>query len=83
MDKRAKSILTEKYKKYSEIVKAYASEILELPSKPNSNQKKISEYSKKLIYCVQRLETLKKLEQVNWVVLMMLDNLPSIRLLRN
>ena len=83
MDKRAKSILTEKYEEKSEIVKAYTSEILELPSKPNSNQKYISEYSKKLIHCVQALETLKKLEQVKWAVLMTLDNLPSIRLLRN
>ena len=51
MDNRVNSILTEKYGKESEIVKAYTSEILELPSKPNSNQKKISEYSKKLTLC--------------------------------
>ena len=76
---RAKSILTEKYGKESEIVKAYTREILELPSIPNSNQKKISEFSEKLTYCVQALETLKKLEQVNGAVLMTLDKLPSIR----
>ena len=76
---RAKSILTEKYRKESEIVKAYTREILELPSIPNSNQKKIREFSEKLTYCVQALETLKKLEQVNGAVLMTLDKLPSIR----
>ena len=76
---RAKNILTEKYGKESEIVKAYTREILELPSITNSNQKKISEFSEKLTYCVQALETLKKLEQVNGAVLMRLDKLPSIR----
>ena len=76
---RAKSILTEKYGKKSEIVKAYTREILELPSTPNSNQKKISEFSEKLTYCVQALETLKKVEQVNGEVLMTLDKLPPFR----
>ena len=76
---RTKSILTEKYGKESEIVKAYTKEILELPSIPNYNQKKISEFSEKLTYCVQALETLNKLEQVNGAVLMTLDKLPSIR----
>ena len=61
---RAKSTLTEKYGKESEIVKAYTREILELPSITSSNQKKISEFSEKLTYCVQALETLKNLEQV-------------------
>ena len=76
---RAKSILTEKYGKKSEIVKAYTREILELPSTSNSNQKKISEFSEKLTYCVQALETLKKVEQVNGEVLMTLDKLPPFR----
>ena len=73
-----KSILTEKYGKESKIVNAYTREILELPSVPNSNQKKISEFSKKLTYWVQALETLKKLEQVNGAVMMTLDKLSSI-----
>ncbi|XP_068704539.1 uncharacterized protein [Montipora foliosa] len=67
---RAKSILTEKYGKESEIVKAYTEEIIELPSIPNDNQKKISEFSEKLTYCVQA---------GNGAVLMTLDKLPSIR----
>ena len=61
---RAKSILQEKFGKESEVVKAYTQEILDLPTIPNSNPKKISEFSEKLT-CVQALETLKKLEQVN------------------
>jgi len=76
---RAKSILTNKYGKESEIVKAYTKEILDLPSVPNANPKKISEFSEKLTYCVQALQTLKKLEQVNEAVSMTLDKLPAIR----
>ena len=41
----AKSILTEKYGEESEIVKAYTREILDIPSVPNANSKKISEFS--------------------------------------
>ena len=40
-----KSILTEKYGEESEIVKAYTREILDIPSVPNANSKKISEFS--------------------------------------
>ena len=76
---RAKSILVEKYGKESEIVKAYTREILDIPSVPNANPKKISEFSEKLTYCVQALQTLKKLEQVNGAVSMTLDKLPAIR----
>lgn len=76
---RAKSILQEKFGKESEIVKAFTGEILDLPTIPNSNLKKISEFSKKLTYCVQALETLKKLEQVNGAVSMTLDKLAAIR----
>ena len=76
---RAKSILQEKFGKESEVVKAYTREILDLPTIPNSNPKKISEFSEKLTYCVQALETLKRLEQVNGAVSMTLDKLPAIR----
>ena len=76
---RAKSILAEKYGKQSKIVKAYTREILNIPSVPNANPKKISEFSEKLTYCVQALQTLKKLEQVNGAVSMTLDKLPAIR----
>ena len=60
-------------------MKAYTREILEIPSLPNANPKKIIEFSEKLTYCVQALQTLKKLaSQIdNGVVSMMLDKLPA------
>ena len=76
---RAESILAEKYGKESEIVNTYTREILDIRSVPNTNPKKISEFSEKLTYCVQALQTLKKLEQVNGAVSMTLDKLPAIR----
>ena len=65
---RAKSILLEKFGKESEIVKAYTKEILDLPTVPNGNPKKICEFCEKLTYCVQALQTMNKLAQVNGMV---------------
>ncbi|XP_044167470.1 uncharacterized protein LOC122951528 [Acropora millepora] len=76
---RAKSILQDKFGKESEIVKAYTKEILGLPSIPSASPKKIGEFSEKLTYCVQALQTMNKLEQVNGAVSMTLDKLPAIR----
>ena len=76
---RAKSILEDKFGKKSEIVKAYAKEILELSVISGVNVKKIHEFSDRLAYCVQSLETMGKLEQVNGYVSMTLDKLPGIR----
>ena len=75
---RAKSILSERFGKESEIVKAYIKEILDLPSISSPNPRKIGEFSKKLTYCVQALQSLNKLEQVNRAVSMTLDKLPAI-----
>ena len=76
---RAKSILKEKFGKDSEIIKAYTSEILGLPTITGANPNKISWFSEKLTYCVQALQTLNKLEQVNGATSMTLDKLPGIR----
>ena len=76
---REKSILKEKFGKDSEIIKAYTKEILELPTLTGTNPKAISDFSEKLTYCVQALQTLNKLEQVNGATLMTLDKLPGIR----
>lgn len=76
---RAKSISQEKFGKESEIVKAYTKEILGLASIPSASPKKIGEFSEKLTYCVQALQTMNKLEQVNGAVSMTLDKLPAIR----
>ena len=76
---RAKSILQAKYGKESEIVKAYTKQILELPTITEVNVKKMHEFSEKLSYCVQSLETMGKLQQVNGNVAMTLDKLSAIR----
>lgn len=76
---RAKSILQSRYGKESELVKAYVKEIMDLPVITSANPKKISEFSEKLSFCVQALETMKKLSQVNGNVPITLDKLPAIR----
>ena len=76
---RAKAILQDKYGKESEIVKSYVREIFDLPHIPNSNPRKIAEFSETLTYCVRALETLRKLDQVNGNVSMTLDKLSGIR----
>ena len=76
---RAKSILQDKFGKESEIVKAYTREILELPTIHGVSPKIIHDFSEKLTYCVQALETLKRLDGVNGAVSMTLDKVPGIR----
>ena len=75
---RAKSILVDKYGKESEIVKAYSKEILELQAFSGVNVKKVHEFSDRLTYCVQSLETMGKLQQVSGYVSITLDKLPGI-----
>jgi hypothetical protein len=50
--------LREKYGKESEFVKAYSKKILDLPLITWNNPRKISEFSKKLMYCAQSLQTI-------------------------
>ena len=76
---RAKSILLSNYGKESEITKALVKEIMALPVITSANPRKISEFSEKLTYCVQALETMNKLSEVNGNVPMTLDKLPAIR----
>ena len=76
---RAKAILQEKFGKESEIVKSYVKEIMELPYIPNANPKKIGEFSERLNHCVQALQTMNKISQVDGNVSMTLDKLPAIR----
>ena len=82
---RAVAILKDRFGKDSEVVKAYVKEILDLPYIPSSNPKRILDSYEKLVYSVQSLETLKKLDAVNGTVLMTLEKLPHIRgdLVRN
>ena len=76
---RAKSILQDQYGKTPEIVKAYIKEIMDLPHISGANPKKIAEFSEKLNYGVQALETLNKRKDVQGNVSMTLDKLPAIR----
>ena len=62
---RAKAILKDRYGKNSEIIKAYVKEIVDLPHISSANPKKIAEFSEKLNYCVQALQTMKKLKEVD------------------
>ena len=82
---RALSILKDRFGKESEIAKAYVKEILDLPYTPGGNSKRIHEFYEKLSYSVQSLETLKLLHEVNVMVSLTLEKLPTIRgdLVRN
>ena len=51
---------------------------LDLLSLSSANLRKIGEFSKKLPYCVQALQTFNKLEQVHGAASMTLDKLPAI-----
>ena len=60
-------------------MKAYVKEILGLPYTPTRNPKRIHEFYEKLSYNVQSLETLKSLHEVNGMVSLTLEKLPTIR----
>jgi hypothetical protein len=77
--KNAKKILEEKYGNTSEIVNSYVEEIVNLPSLTNTRPEKIDPLYKKLVYCVQSLETLGKLQEVNGYVRLTLNKVPGIR----
>ena len=76
---RAKLLLQSNYGKESEVTKAYVKEIMALPVITSANPRKISEFSETLTYCVQVLETLNKLNEVNGNAPMTLDKLPAIQ----
>ena len=82
---KALSILKDRFGKESEIVKDYMKEILDLPYTHTGNPKRIHEFYEKLSYSVQSLETLKSLHEVNGMVSLTLEKLPTIRgdLVRN
>ena len=77
--KRAVSILKDRFRKQSEIVKAQVKEILELPYTSTGDPKRIHEFHDNLSHNVQSLETLNSLHEVNGMVSLTLDKLPIIR----
>ena len=75
---QAKNILQRKYGKPSEVVNAYVEHILSLPKINGSQPNKMHEFYEKLLFNVQSLETMGKLQEVNGYVRMTTDNNPGI-----
>ena len=75
---RAKHILKRKCRKPSEVVNAYVENIMSLPIINGSQPNKIHEFYEKLLFNVQSLETMGKLQEVNGYVRMTIDKLPGI-----
>ena len=76
---RAKAILSGEYGKTSEIVNAYVQNIMELPVVKDTNPNEVDKFYKILLYNVQSLETLDKLERVNGMTRSVIDKLPGIK----
>ena len=76
---RAKGVWESKYGKTSEIVNSYIQNILELPVVKDTNPNEVDKFYKTLLYNVQSLETLGKLERVNGMTRSVLDKLPGIK----
>ena len=62
---RVKSILSDRYGKESEVVKAYVKDIIDLPTIAGVQPRKIHQFYERLLYDVQSLQTMGKLEHVN------------------
>ncbi len=76
---RAKTILKSEYGKNSEIVNAYIQNIMSLPTITGSQPSKVHEFYKTLLFNVQSLETLGKLQEVKGNVRSVLDKLRGIK----
>ena len=77
--KQAKKILETKYGNTSEIVNSYVEEIMNLPTITGTRPEKIHPFYEKLLYCVQLLETLGKLQEVNGYARLTLNKSSGIR----
>ncbi len=76
---RAKNILKGEYGKTSEIVNAYVQNILDLPVVKGSEPSEVNNFYKVLLFNVQSLETLGKIERVNGMTRSVLDKLSGIK----
>lgn len=76
---RAKTILKSEYGKQSEIVNAYIQTIMNLPTITGSQPSKVHEFYKTLLFNVQSLETLGKLQDVKGNVRCVIDKLKGIK----
>ena len=76
---RAKSILTSRYGKLSEVAAAHIHCMTSPSVISNYNHNGIQEFYEKLTISVKALETMKKLKDVKGYVRLTLDKLPGIR----
>ena len=76
---RAKNILKGKHGKISEIVNAYVQNIPDLPMVKGSEPSEVNNFYKVLLFNVQSLETLGKIERVNGMTRSVLDKLSGIK----
>ena len=76
---RAKSILTGKNGKRSEIANAQIQSVMALPTKGNNNPYKIHDFYERLIAHINTLDTMGKLKEINGYVRFTLDKLFRIR----
>ena len=76
---RAQNILKGEYGKTCEIVNAYVQNILELPVVKGADPCEVNNFYKTLLFNVQSLETLGKLDCVNGMTRSVLDKLPGVK----
>ena len=76
---KAKSILTSRHGKPSEVAASHIHCITCLPVNSNCNSNRIQEFYEKLTVSVQALETMKKLKDIKGYVRLTLAMLPGIR----
>ena len=76
---RAKTILISEYGRQSEIVNAYIQNIMNLPVITGSQPSRVHEFYKTLLFNVQSLETLGKLQDVKGNVRCVIDKLKGIK----
>ena len=75
---RAKNILMIKYGKPSVVANAHVQNIISLPQINNANPQKIYEFSEKLLYNVQALDTVGKIKEMNGYVRVTVDKLQGM-----
>ena len=75
---KAKNIIKDEYGKTSEVAHAYVNNILQLPTVTSADQTKVNSFYKTLLFNVQSLETLGKVERVKGMTISVLNKLTAI-----
>ena len=76
---KAKNIIKEEYGKTSGVDNAYVNNILQLPTVTSTDPNKVNSFYKTLLFNVQSLETLGKIDRVNGMTRSVLDKLTGIK----